>query len=231
LLHEWKLDGEVRNLGDALGEFLVPREYKSNSDNMYFPIGSVICNQVMDETLRQGHRPVFIDCGWRGTPLDQRLTSQCEFVGSRGPLTRRALKKVGVHVDVTLDSAYRIPNIIEKGNYHGKRIFVPHILDPKRLRYSPQGIGVDEIIQPVVTNKISIVETVKKISGASFVFAGAMHAGILAHAYGVPFGLASIGYVNCPSKYDDWLQSIGVTSTGFYMQSKDAERWWLRNVS
>ncbi len=64
------MDGHVRNFGDALYEVFVDpetlKDWKQDEEKMHFPIGSVIHNQVIVETLELGYTPVFYDCGWRG---------------------------------------------------------------------------------------------------------------------------------------------------------------------
>jgi hypothetical protein len=230
MLFEWKLDGTTRNLGDALSELLSPQDYVDDEEKMYFVIGSVICDTVIKETLGLGYKPVFIDCGWRGEKLSEELARQSVFIGCRGPQTQAELRRCGIQVEVTGDSAYRVPGIVPKAKSNHRRIAIPHLEDPKRLTYTAARLGVDEIVQPDVLDKLDLVKKIELISGADFVLAGAMHAGILAHAYGVPFGLMLNGYVNIPAKWNDWLQGIGVKSTAFYQTAYEAEGWWGRNV-
>ncbi len=230
MIHEWKLGGITRNLGDALSSLLSPQEFVDDEENMYFVIGSVICNQVIKETLGLGYKPVFVDCGWRGERLDPNLAREATFIGARGPLTRRELLSHGVNVEVTGDPGYRIPSVVAMAQKHHRSLAIPHLEDPKRHRYTAEGLGVDEVVQASVDDDEDLVAKIQLISGASFVLAGAMHAAILAHAYGVPFALMNNGYVNIPTKWDDWLRSIGVKSTAFYTNATQGERWWRRHV-
>jgi hypothetical protein len=230
MIHEWKLDGVTRNLGDALSSLLSPQDYVDDEENMYFVIGSVICDQVIKETVGLGYRPVFMNCGWRGEPLSPARVRQATFIGCRGPNTKRELAKNQVYVSVTGDPGYKVPSIIAKAQNHHRSLAIPHLQDVKRFNYNAKALGVDEVVQPSVTSDEDLVEKVKLISGASFVFAGAMHAAILAHAYGVPFALMNNGHVDIPAKWDDWLRSIGVKSTAFYTNARDGERWWRRHV-
>jgi len=231
VIFEWKLDGVVGNLGDSLTFFIAPQEYVDDPDKMYFVIGSVIDNVVIRETLDLGYKPVFMNCGWRGEKLDPDLVAHCEFVGARGPLTQYELLKHGVVVEVTGDPGYKIPNLVPKAKSHGLSVVVPHIQDPKRHEYAPEELGVDLVVQPDVTSNKELVEKLNLISGSSFVFAGAMHAGILAHAYNVPFGLMDRGYVNVPTKWEDWLMCVGVKCGDFYSNAKDGRRWWVNHVA
>lgn len=230
MLHEWKLKGKHRNLGDTLSPLLATQEQIKHPTNLYFVIGSVIHNRVIEETIYQGLKPVFINCGWRGDPLDPQLLSLCEFEGARGPNTQRELARHGIHVEVTGDPAYKLPYLIPKAQPNNLRIAVPHIQDPFRNRYLRKMLEVDSIVQAHIRDDEHLLNTIKLISGASFVFAGAMHAAIIAHAYGVPFGLMDNGYVNIPPKWEDWLNSVGVQDISFYATSSDGKEWWNKNV-
>jgi hypothetical protein len=230
VIHEWKLEGTTRNLGDALSSLLSPQEFIDDEEKMYFVIGSVICNQVIKETLGLGYKPVFIDCGWRGERLDRDLARRATFIGARGPNTQRELQTHGIHLEVTGDAAYRVPDIIRQAPKHHRSLAIPHIEDPKRYLYTADRLGVDEVVQASIEDDDDLVRKIELISGASFVFAGAMHGAILAHAYGVPFALMNNGYVNIPHKWDDWLRSIGVKSTAFYRNAIDGKKWWKRHV-
>lgn len=230
MLYEWKLDGVIGNLGDSLTSLLAPPEYAEDPDKMYFVIGSVIDNTVIRETLDLGYKPVFINCGWRGEKLNSELLTYCEFRGVRGPLTRRELLSHQINTEVTGDPAYKIPGIVPKARYNKLSVAVPHIQDPNRHQYTKEALGVDLILQPDVTSQEELIEKINIISGASFVFAGAMHAAILSHAYKVPFALMDNGYVNVPLKWEDWLRSIGVESRAFYKTATDGRKWWIRRI-
>lgn len=217
-------------MGDALSSLLSPQNFVDDEENMYFVIGSVICNQVIKETLGLGYKPVFVDCGWRGERLDPNLAREATFIGARGPHTQRELQNHGIHVEVTGDPGYRIPSIVPAAKKHHRSLAIPHLQDPRRDWYTADRLGVDKVVQASVDDDEGLVAKIQLISGASFVLAGAMHAAIIAHAYGVPFALMNNGYVNIPSKWDDWLRSIGVMSTAFYTNKAQGERWWKRHV-
>lgn len=228
MLYEWKLHGVRRNLGDSLSELLATPEQTDDDSNVYMLVGSVICNFVMDECLRQNQRPIFIDCGWRGEALDLEMIRQCKFIGSRGPNTQTALRGCGVDVEVTLDAGYKIPSVVNKAKHSGRVVAIPHIEDYVTLSMRPKDLGVDEIISPEVTDKDSIIELIEKISSADFVLAGAMHAGILAHAYGVKFAPLATGRINCLPKWADWAKSIGVNDFSFVRNEKLGRIWYAK---
>lgn len=208
------MDGEVRNFGDALHEVLLPpnthKEWKEDERKMYFPIGSVICNEVISETLRLNLQPVFVSCGWRGEDLDPRLVQQCSFVGARGPHTAAELAKHGVDVPVTGDPAYALPQLFLPGQPNALAIVIKHIKD--NSDYGPQTIfdlKGDALFSPVVETYEDIVEMIQQISGARFVLAGSMHAAMVADAYGVPFAPYGGNYIDCPAKWFDWFAERG----------------------
>jgi hypothetical protein len=214
VIHEWKLDGITRNFGDALYEIFLPKnvydDFQQDPDHLYFPIGSVICNQVILESLSLGYKPVFINCGWRGEQLDPELVAECEFVGARGPYTQGELARHGVHVEVTGDPAYQLPKLVAKGAPNALALVVRHMQDPTDYdQNSIFELGADAIFSPVVEEPIDIVEFIQKISGARFVLAGSMHAAIVADAYGVPWAplKGHDGFIDCFPKWVDWFAS------------------------
>lgn len=230
MIYEWKLEGKTRNFGDALYELFLPfdvqGEFESDLKTLYFTVGSVICNEVISESLAQGFFPVFLNCGWRGEELDPLLAAQCEFVGARGPNTQAALARVGVTVEVTLDPAYRLPALLPKGESNGLAICVRHIKDP-----SPVTIDTifeykaDAMFSPVIEDREDLAAFVEKISGARFVLAGSLHAAIVAHAYGVPFALLGGDHIDCPAKWEDWLASVNITNIQWVDNVIDGRKW------
>lgn len=209
MIHEWQPSEEVRNFGDALTELLADHigfvskdAMTSDTKHKYFLIGSVIDNEIIIKTLMEGYKPIFINCGWRGQPLSKALTDQCTFIGCRGPITKEALASVGINLDVTMDSAYllkdKISIIPKKTN---KVLTFPHLLSSE----------ADNSLT-IVKTRVDIIQTIKEIAGARFILGGAMHACIVAHMYGVPFApyVANDFYVDAPTKWKDWLESIGI---------------------
>lgn len=234
MLYEWKLDGETRNLGDSLYEVLLPPMVKddlmADQEHMYFPIGSVICNEVILECLAIGVKPVFMGCGWRGEPLDPELVQYCEFVGVRGPHTQAELARFGLEIPVVGDPAYELPKLFPAGKPNGLAIAIRHIKDDSDYNLdSVFELGADALFSPVVNDYDDIVETIQQISGARFVLAGSMHAAIIAHAYGVPFALMNSNYIDCPPKWFDWLASIEKGPPIFVNNVREGREWYSKN--
>ncbi len=235
MIYEWKLDGVIRNYGDALAELVTPPSVYNNwfkdPNHMYFPLGSVICNEIIEETLRMGLKPVFISCGWRGEALDPTLASACEFVGARGPYTQIELAKHGIDVEVTKDPAYLLPHILTQASPNALAIVVRHIKDPSDYNeFTAHEYGADSVISAVVETIDETIAMVHKISGARFVLAGAMHAAITAHAYGIPFALLDGPYIDCLPKWYDWFASIDLGEPVFVSNVAEGRKWYNDNV-
>jgi hypothetical protein len=231
MIYEWKLDGVTRNFGDALHEVLLsPQqsyEWSQDDSAIHYPLGSVIVNEILEEALNLGKTPIFHGCGWRGEELEPELVKTAEFHGVRGPHTQAELRKHGIDTEVTLDPAYRLPFTYASGQPNGLAIAIRHIEDSSD--YTPDSIhelGADALFSPVVQDETDILAFIDKVSGARFVLAGAMHAAVVAHAYGVPFALLGGEYINCPPKWYDWLSSIGVTDVQWVDNVKDGRNWY-----
>jgi hypothetical protein len=231
MIYEWKPNETTRNFGDALHEILVPQkqhyEWSFDQANMHFVLGSVITNHTIETTLAKGVKPIFHGCGWRGESLDPNLVAQCEFHGVRGPHTQNALAEAGVETVVSGDPAYQLPQLVSAGSPNGLAMVVRHIVD--KTESDPNTVHElksDALFRPAVETRQDIIEFIKKVSGARFVLAGAMHAAIVAHAYGVPFALLKSGYVDCPPKWADWLASINYGSPVFVDNIIEGREWY-----
>jgi hypothetical protein len=233
MLYEWKPPGPGNgNLGDALTSILadsVPfgskRQMISDQKNMFFLIGSVICDELMLDCLEQGLRPVFLNCGWRGSALSKELVSQSLFFGSRGPITQAALREVGVEVDITGDSAYAL-----KGRPISHSLFSK----PKGVLVFPHVSSIDGLTSPArILDEYDLKEKITQIAEAEFVLGGAMHAAILAHHFGVPFApyVARDNFVDTPIKWIDWLTQIGLAEQDIYFSNSIEEgKSWYASV-
>lgn len=227
------MDGYIRNFGDALPEVIVSENYRTmwteQEDRMIFPIGSVIVNSIIEETLDMGVEPVFVSCGWRGEPLNNKIVKYCTFLGSRGPKTAAELERHGVNVKVTYDPAYETPEYISKSEPNGLAIVVRHILDPSEYtKDSIHELKADKIYSPVVEDENDIIKLIEAISGARFVLAGSMHAAIVAHAYKVPFALLGGDYIDCPPKWEDWFSSINLGKPVFVKDVVEGREWYQK---
>jgi hypothetical protein len=217
MIFEWKSE-LGRNYGDALTSTLLEYVYGETSGSMknskkeqYYLIGSVIDNTVIKESLALGLKPVFISCGWRGKPLNQKLIDKIWVISVRGPRTQGELSRLGLDVPVSGDAAYHVLPFLEiKKTKNNQSLLIPHILDKKfNFKFSK----ADLLVSPIVKNKKEILEITSKIASSNFVLGGAMHACIVAHYYGVPFAPYSGGRIDCKPKWEDWMESVGLDSS------------------
>lgn len=225
----------VRNFGDALIDILYDEKrlekLYSDTENIYFLLGSVICNETIEQALRLNCTPVFYRCGARGEVLDPDLVKVSMFSEVRGPLTQKLLLDAGIDIRSSIDPGYNVPLEIPKPNPHGYTVLVPHMLDPNRHEYTNKDFGVDSIRQVDVYNKTHIEHLINEIGGARFVLTGSLHAAIIAHAYGVPFAPFSNGYVDCPFKWLDWSLSVGINDIQYFNSVNSGREWHKNNVA
>ena len=229
------MDGVVRNYGDALAELITPpsvyKMWAEDENHMFFPLGSVICNEIMEESLDLGLRPVFITCGWRGEELDTELVEMCEFRAVRGPNTQAELARHGVEVEVVRDPAYVLPTLLAKAQPNGLAFVMRHILDPSDYNaFTAHEYGADEIYSATVETVEDTIRIAHKISGARFVLTGAMHVAMTAHAYGVPFALLDGPYIDCLPKWYDWFASVDLGEPVFVNSIVEGRQWYNDNV-
>lgn len=137
-------------------------------------------------------------------------------------------------MDVIGDPAMLLPLLVPRSRpLRGKTLFVPHICDERRRDYTADAIGCDLIAQPETRSLEQLIALVRNISSVDFVLAGAMHAAIVAHAYGVPFAFFrhSGGYLDCPTKWADWMSGVTTAPVPieFHSNMLDGMRWYLRH--
>lgn len=242
MIFEWVPDQSYRNFGDAFTEIIasqLPNDlgsvYRLDNTRLYFLIGSVISNQQMSEAVSSGKTPVFIGCGWRGDSLDPFWVSKAKFVGVRGPNTQAELKRHGVDVDVSGDSAYPMLERLQIDIFDEKsgKLLIPHIADNYVFSIKDASdIGMDQIVLPRVKDSVQTIDLITKIANSEFVLAGAMHACIVAHFYGVPFAPFFGDWNDCPPKWSDWLESIGVPAEKMkFCENYDEGRDWYDSIS
>lgn len=236
MLYEWSPGEDARNLGDALPVLLIPEPILStlgkSEDYMFCPIGSVITDAVIEHARWLKKTPVFLGCGWDGSPLSKRLLEESLFFGCRGPLTQFELGRHGIHVGVTGDPGYGLLDCVERGAKNGLKILVPHVADPDTGDF-PDTHGVDRVVRPTASDSDGLRGLIQLISGADFVLTGSLHAAIIAHGYGVRFALyrSSLdGYLDHPTKWSDWLDSVSTRQPQFFNHVDAGEEWYAQFV-
>ena len=136
-----------------------------------------------------------------------------EILAVRGPLTRSALR-LGKTVPVgdpalLLPALHRAAGLWQRGG--GQNLIVPHFHD-KRSDTELLGLtGCCEVLRPNIPNDLTAIsEFIDVVAAADFVLCGAMHAAIVAAAYGRPFAFWDSGDIDLPFKWLDFAASIGI---------------------
>ena len=242
MIHEWQPNARIHNFGDhlilLLGEKIYTkpswRAVETDKKHAFILLGSCIHDYTISKLISEGLSPVMIGCGYRGEALSSAIVRMGQFFGCRGFNTHNALTNHGIRVSVVGDPAMILPLVLPKRHKQcGAKLFMPHVNDGLRTCYDASDVGCDFIIQPETHNLIDVEELITRISSARFVLAGAMHAAIVAHAYGVPFAFYAKpgGYIDCPPKWDDWLTSISApfVKAEFFSNAEDGLRWYVEN--
>ncbi|MFD1331507.1 polysaccharide pyruvyl transferase family protein [Methylopila musalis] len=219
----WRQDERLGNFGDALTLVLLDRLFEGSClypDHAIHLIGSVITaartKAVLREAKRAGdetRRLLFWGCGKKdGLALDEEAHRRCTFLGVRGVLTREAL---GLGRDTPLgDPALLLPRIYRPTTHpatSGRVLWVPHVHFGDPTPEDLDGCPDHVVMRPDIPNTAQDCERfIDAIASARFVMANAMHAAIVALAYGVPFAFWSGSGVNAPFKWADFTSAFGV---------------------
>lgn len=218
LLPYWTWLDRQRNFGDALTELFRATLLAPLPDadrGVYFLIGSVLDDAWVRRGLRLGRErggPVhFWTCGWRGTPVAPDLLDQATVHAVRGPLTRTGL---GLPAGLPIGDAALLLPLLYQPPRTGVRhacLLVPHFEDPQRtaMLARPQDWGADGAVSPAVRGGADILAVIDAVARSRLVLCGAMHAAVVAIAYGVPFVFFRDGFLNCPPKWDDLAAAMG----------------------
>lgn len=223
----WLKARATQNFGDMLSEILfhalTKRSIFSKSQgrlqqeyDVVHLIGSCISDWQIEKDLEHvradaGRRIAFWGCGLRSAePPRPDLMAHCDVLGVRGPLTRDALglPKTSPIGDpgLLLPYLYTPRKSEEVAN---QAICVPHFLESKSDEELLAMSRCQLILRPNLPGNIdSVFNFVDILVSAKFVLAGALHAAIVAHAYGRPFAYFDSGYVDVPFKWDDFGASI-----------------------
>lgn len=219
------LQGEgVQNFGDFLSEYLLR--------HLFYPqpglgrelrlIGSCLDDWFVEaaSTSRdsgdgglEGSGPIFWGCGLRRADgLSPGRRSSAEILSVRGPLTRDALR-LDVSVPIG-DPALLLPALYRpaaRRDADATTLLVPHFHETRSDRELLALTGCSAIQRPNIPNDLAaITEFIDRINAADFVLCGAMHAAIIAAAYGRPFAFWDSGDVDLPFKWQDFAASVSM---------------------
>lgn len=238
----WLHDRRIGNFGDALNLVLLrslgfevagsQALETVNRGRCLFAIGSVISDWHIQRSARE------IDVwgsGWRGEPIAGVLMSRLTIHAVRGPRTAAALGCPGVPLG---DPALLMPRFHPAPQRSGKgtALLVPHYLE--RRTPAPDAVGCNAVLRPRVRQRgrwigwslPTPLEFVDQIATADFVLTGALHGAIIAQAYGIPWAAWAGSTIDCPTKWLDWFDYLGIE--GAHVTDRCAgERWWQQTGS
>src|ERR1700722_9376909 len=225
----WLKNQPIQNFGDMLSEILFaalekrpffawPADDVAKKYDVVHLIGSCISNYHIAKDLEYvrgvgGKRIAFRGCGLRSNEeLRPDLLAHCAFLGVRGPLTRDVL---GLKTNTPIgDPGLLIPYVYTPKPskvFAHKTICVPHFLDTKSDEALLAMSGCEAILRPNLPSSTACISSfIDALAGAQFVLAGALHAAIVAHAYGRPFAYFDSGYIDVPFKWADFAASIDI---------------------
>jgi hypothetical protein len=217
----WRQNKEIGNFGDSLTllyeKYMVDHYHDDHPTSLHL-VGSVITEnhigKIMHHAKRHDRPPraVFWGCGKKnGDPLSPQQQAICTFHGVRGLLSRDALQLP--RTTPLGDTALLLPRFYQPAPdmvTSGKTVWVPHFNNPdpspEEMDRSPDPI----LVRPAMPNDAASVERlVGAIASARFVMANAMHAAIVALAYGVPFAFWDGAKIDHPFKWADFASGVG----------------------
>jgi hypothetical protein len=236
----WRENDHVQNLGDYLAELFLQRI--AAAPPTLYPrihlVGSCISNYFIRADLAACKANPealigFWGCGVRHeTPLEPDLIARCRFHGVRGPLTRDEL---GLPAGTPLgDPALLLPYIYQPppDAASGGTLRVPHIGDYAATGAVLARTGADRVLRPAVPRSIAaLLELIDAICAAEFVLAGALHAAIIACAYGRPFAFYDgDGQIDLPFKWADFAASVAIP-VYFVANVADGMAFWVETIA
>ena len=231
----WLQGRPVQNFGDFLTELLLSRVPAPGTlpYRRLRLIGSVISEPIIRADLRAvGASPEaragYWGCGQRDEHvIDARLRARCRFHGVRGPLTR---SRLDLPEDTVIgDPALLLPLLYAPRpvpKLAGRTVCVPHFLDRSADEVVLERSGADFVVRPNISaTPDALLEMIDAIASAEFVLAGALHAAIVACAYGRPFAYYIENYIDLPFKWLDFSGSVNIP-TVFARDVEEGERAW-----
>ncbi len=195
-------------------------------------------------------------CGWKGRRHAPRPRDEMRVFAVRGPLSATGLGFPEAALgDPALLLPH--PTQLA-APAHGRALLIPHFSRIDRLHASERlaQTGCDEVLSPLVRRSPwfesslrsmpraiaqglrrwslrgiptrGVWDTLRRISGASFVLTGSLHGAILAQAFGIPWACFGDDHLDAPAKWNDWgayldvdIEVVGDRARG--------EAWWSRH--
>lgn len=210
----------TQNFGDYLATILA-KEFMLHpriEADIYRLVGSTIDTDWIMRDLRHTigvHRGqiAFWCNGMRSNErLDPKVQAMCSFFGARGPLTRDLLnlpENTPLGDPGLLAPLFHTPSKLQK--YENRSVCIPHIHDTKSDAELLRISDADLVLRPeIAATEQDLRRILDKIASASFVLTGALHAAIIACAYGRPFAFWDNGHVDIPFKWRDFASSVNI---------------------
>lgn len=218
----WRSKELLGNFGDALTllyqECMLDQLCLFKSGTIHL-VGSVISVDRVTYCRRHGYsahdglgRAVFWGCGKKNAdPLPADLARRAIFLGIRGVHSREALS---LPRDTPMgDTALLLPRFYTPkvdARTSGKVLWVPHVHHPELEPSDFEGCLDPVVMSPAIPNTAEACRLfIDSIASARFVMANAMHAAVVALAYGVPFAFWGGRYINHPFKWQDFASGLG----------------------
>lgn len=240
MIYEWNTINRTRNFGDTIFNHVYSEKFLNESSksetHIYFLIGSLISDEILDFAHSIKKTPVFVHCGWNGNELTKEKTKNAIFIGCRGEITRKKLSDLGINVENLVDPIYGL-NIEDypQNISEGKTFFVPHMSEASAF-LNPTEFGCTDYLSPEIKDKQDVIRIITSIKSAEFVLSGSMHVAMLAHKAKVPFALFSskdTQFVDHEVKWFDWLSifDISPNEVEFSSDINIGMRWYSKIVS
>ena len=219
----WMQGEGIQNFGDFLSEYLLRNLFFSqpSQGRELRIIGSCIDDWFVEPVplspgggALDGTGPIFWGCGLRKVDgLSPERRGSVEILSVRGPLTRSALR-LGNTVPIgdpalLLPALHRAAGLWQRSG--GSTLIVPHFHDKRGDADLLALTGCAAVLRPNIPNDLTAIsEFIDHVAAADFVLCGAMHAAIVAAAYGRPFAFWDSGDVDLPFKWQDFAASVGI---------------------
>ena len=133
---------------------------------------------------------------------------------AQGPLERAvaALPSIGKLALIGFALSLALTrDLLKLSEYENRSVCIPHIHDTKPHAELLKISGADLVLRPEISaTEQELRRMLDKIASASFVLTGALHAAIIACAYGRPFAFWDNGHVDIPFKWWDFASSVCV---------------------
>lgn len=215
----WLQDQEEQNFGDFLTQYLADRLFlrTARQASQVRLLGSALHDwfvPVETNAITGEKEKLVIWGGGIREPggLSQANRDRVQILSVRGPLSASDLA-LGAEVPMgdpgLLLPALHTPRLRPK--FAGKTVCIPHFHDLRSDKELLDISKADLVLRPSIRASSEAIESfVDALVSASFVLSSSLHGAITAAAYGRPFAFWDPGFVDLPTKWEDFAQSIHI---------------------